>query len=627
MKISRNWLQTYFETPLPDDAAISDALTFHVFEIDGIEKHQDNSIFDVKVTPNRGHDCLSYQGIARELSAILRLPITLPVRLSLTSAGDGGVSVTVESDRCRRYIATRIRGVKVGPSPRWLAERLESMGQRSINNVVDATNFVMFNTGQPLHAFDADQLGNNNGNYAITVRLAHSGETVLALDDKMYALTENDLVIADGVKDVPIGIAGVKGGKPAGIGESTTDIIIESANFSGPSVRKTAAALKLRTDASVRFEQEISPILAEHGMSDVVTLIRELAGGTVAGMVDVYPAPVSTTTISVSLRQINDVIGITCDALMVRDIFDRLGFVYTDDRETFTVTPPIERLDLSIPEDLIEEVGRMIGYDVVPNIPLAPIAREPEVNHTFYTIERIRTYLVERGFSEVYTSVFAENGDVVIANKIDGTRPYLRTSLVTGVTDALARNVPNKDIVGIDQVKIFEIGTVWDKTHEYMTLALGVEQQKKRSGAVQYLRDLYQHVGLDSTVNDTGAVIEVLLEPIEHALMFTDTYDDLPLSTTERYQTFSRYPYIARDVALWTPAGTSSGAVEEVIREHAGELLVRVRLFDTFEKDGRISYAFRLVFQSMDRTLFDGDATARVEAVTAALIERGWEVR
>src|SRR3990167_8182210 len=208
MKVSRNWLQAFFNDPLPSAQELADALTFHAFEIEEVVNSGSDDILDVKVTPNRGHDCLSHRGIAKELSAILMKPVKedpLRVQINLEPPTDA-VSVSIaEPTLCRRYIAGYIRGVKVGPSPEWLKNALESIGQRSINNVVDATNYVMFNLGQPLHAFDAGQLAKKDDRYAISVRKARAGERMLALDGKEYELADAMLVIADVNADVPIG--------------------------------------------------------------------------------------------------------------------------------------------------------------------------------------------------------------------------------------------------------------------------------------------------------------------------------------------------------------------------------------------------------------------------------------
>jgi phenylalanyl-tRNA synthetase beta chain len=643
MKISKNWLQTYFDTSLPNDEAISDALTFHAFEIDGVEHvasgtsiqgsgDPTDSIFDVKITANRGHDCLSHRGIAKELSVILNLPLQNDPLLEKPNVSHltEKVEVKIESDLCRRYIAAYVGGVKVGPSPDWLRARLEAMGQRSINNVVDATNFVMFNTGQPLHAFDASKLGQENGKYKILVRTATAGETLQALDEKEYALTESNLLIVDGVKNIPIGIAGVKGGMPAGISESTTDIIIESANFAGPSVRRTAQQLKLRTDASSRYEQEIVPELAAYGMVEVVKLIADVAGGTLDGYVDIFPAPTVHNSVLVTLSQINKTLGTDFEMDKVLDVFTRLGMIVaqTPSTDEIIVVPPIERLDIVIPEDLIEEVGRIIGYDAVPAIELPQSDIAPAVNHQFYTIEFLRNFLVERGFSEVYTSVFTESGEQVVANKVDGVKPYLRDSLMSQLEDALEKNIRNKDIVGIDQIKIFEIGTVWYERAEHMHIAIAVEKIKKHDSIDAFIDVLEKGAAVNmSHTTKTTTAVEIPLELFENALMLTDSYDDFPVSQTERYKTFSKYPAIVRDVSLWSPAGTTIEEVQNEIKMYGGELLTSIRLFDQFEKEGRVSYAFRMVFQSMDRTLFEEDANTHMESITLALKAKGWEVR
>src|SRR3989344_3013298 len=250
MKISRNWLQNFFDTPLPSAEALAEALTFHAFEIDGIEEKNADYILDVKVTPNRGHDCLSHRGIAAELSAILKLPLNKAkdpfAKTPDFSKKTDAVTVTIENpELCPRYIAGYIKNVSVGPSPEWLKSNLESIGQRSINNVVDATNLVMFNTGQPLHAFDAAKLKTENEKLNIGVRLAREGEEMEALAKKKNALKNSMLVITAG--DRPVGIAGVKGGMADRIDESTKEIVVESATFDGVSIRKSAQALKLRT--------------------------------------------------------------------------------------------------------------------------------------------------------------------------------------------------------------------------------------------------------------------------------------------------------------------------------------------------------------------------------------------
>src|SRR3989344_4483609 len=406
MKVSKQWLQTFFDAPLPSAEELSNALTFHAFEVEGVE----GDVFDVKVTPNRGHDALSHRGIARELSAILNTPMRVdPLRqpVSLEPKTDS-VTVTIEDpDLCCRYIAAHIQNVNVGPSPDWLRTSLESVGQKSINNVVDATNFVMFSLGQPLHAFDAGQLKEKYGKYSICVRSAKSGEKMLALDDKEYALTESLLVIVDGNSDVAIGIAGVKGGKPAGISDATKDIVIESANFNGVSVRKAAQVLKLRTDASERFQQGLSPELSAYGMRAAVDLILELAGGELAGFADEYPSPQKQQSVTISTARVNALLGTTLSDDEIRGSFTRLDLSFEKSGDEFVVTPPLERLALNIPGALVEEVARIVGYEKIPATELPPFPNKPDVNSNFAAAERARKDLLEKGYSEVYKSFFS----------------------------------------------------------------------------------------------------------------------------------------------------------------------------------------------------------------------------
>ena len=591
MKISHAWLQNFFDAPLPPAQKLKEELESHIFEVESIEKAGGDEVLDVKVTPNRGHDALSHRGIAKELSAILKLPLAndpfavRPVLAPVTT----DVSVRLDSKLCKRYIAGYIKGVKVWPSPEWLKTRLEAVGQRSINNVVDATNFVMFNMGQPLHAFDAGKLGS----LKIGVRAAKDGEVMVALDKKEYTLGSSMLVIT--AADAPVGIAGVKGGMPAAIDETTKDIVIESANFEGTSVRKTAQALRLRTDASARFEQVLSPELAAHGMQAVAALIQELAGGELAGFADVYSEPQKPAFASVTVEKVNAVLGTTLTGADIADAFTRLGFAYKEEAGGFEGQGPFERLDISMPEDLIEEVARIVGYDKIPSTPLSKFDKQPEINKHFATAENVREELVGKGYSEVYTSVFADKGERMVLNKVDSVRPYLRDSLLPGLQEALKKNVSNKDLLGLKEVKLFEIGVVWKGGKEYGVLGMIGEKEKAS---------------------------EKVLEPVD-----ATKYETLPLSTAARFEPFSKYPYIVRDIAMWTSPTNNEQQVQQTIKDGAGELAHKVMLFDRFEKGGKTSLAYRIIFQSFDRTLTEAEVNAVMEKVSAKLKGEGFEIR
>ena len=614
MKVSKLWLDKFFDAPLPDAQTLADALTFHAFEIDSIEQVEGSRtsltsltdwVLDVKVTPNRGHDCLSHRGIAKELSAILKIPLVNDPLSSRSDLLPKTTEVTVDIQRtvlCKRYIAGYIKGVTVGPSPQWLKRRLEAVGQRSINNVVDATNFVMFNLGQPLHAFDAHKLwegltfpsvGKVRPSQTIGVRLAKDGEVMEALDKKKYALKDSMLVITAG--DKAVGIAGVKGGMPAAIDESTKDIVIESANFDGVSVRKTAQSLKLRTDASTRFEQVLSPELAAYGTQSVVELIQKLAGGELAGYADAYPEPQKPMYANVTVEKVNKVLGTTLTGAEVSDAFTRLGLPYKEESGVFEVQVPFERLDIAVPEDLIEEVARIVGYDKIPATPLPAFSGEVEVNKNFYAAEKAREELGSRGYSEVFTSVFADKGERMVLNKADSVRPYLRDSLLPGLTEALAKNKPNKDLLGLTEVKLFELGTVWKGGKERVMLGTVSEKQKASEKAP---------------------------EPVDAA-----AYETLPLSSAVRFEPFSKYPYIVRDIAMWTSPTNNEQQVQQTIQKEAGPLAVKISLFDRFEKEGKVSLAYRVIFQSFEKTLTEAEANEAMDKVSAALKAQGYEIR
>lgn len=592
MKVSLKWLQEYFDTPLPSVEKIADAFTFHAFEIE----ETNGDMLDVKVLPNRAADCLCHCGIAKELSAILNIPLKAdPFRTPLPMWDLGGpTSLKVEIEdpkKCLRYMGAVIQGVKVKPSPPWLRNALEAVGQRSINNIVDATNYVMLNIGQPLHAFDVGKLAQKEGTYSITVRDAKEEEKITTLSGEEFILNQNIQLITDANADAPIALAGIKGGKRAEVTADTTDLIIESANFDGTVTRRAAQALKLFTDASVRFQNRPSPELCAYGMRDVISLIRDIAGGEIIGVVDVYPSRMKRKMVSVSLAKVNAVLGSSYTDADVRDVFNRLGLPFSQNGKTYEVTPPFERTGLSIPEDLIEEVGRIIGYDRIPATELPPISGIPD-QARYRGIEHIKDFLVERGFTEISTQSFAKEGDSILANPLDKNMPALRTSLDENMKMALerAKYVAPLVLSPNEKPKLFEIGAVFTKDGEQLSIKTS--------------------------------------EPVPDMPSIQDEKEYVPHQyRLGAYKPFSIYPFIARDIALWVPAGIEANTIENVIRENAGELLVRLNQFDRFEKEGKVSLAFRLVFESMERTLTDEEVNSIMAKITTTLSSRGYEVR
>lgn len=627
MKVSLNWLQTYFDEPLPNADEIADALTFHVAEIEEVTPNY----IDVNVLPDRAAYLLSHRGVAAELSAILNRPLKQdPLRTALPEwPRTNELEVSIQNpEKCLRYIGAVVHGVKIGPSPTWLKEAIESVGQRSINNVVDATNYVMLNIGQPLHAFDAGKLKQIDGTYAIEVRGTRGEGKMFTLDKVERTLPDGTLIIADANANEALGIAGIKGGLASEIDASTTDLIIESANFDGTTVRRGAQSLKLFTDASVRFQNKISPELAAYGMRDVLALITEIAGGEVVSVVDVYPAPVKTESVSVSLEKINGRLGTVYAAEEVTDVFARLDLSCEQDGDTFTITPPFERRDIVIPDDLAEEVGRIMGYEHIESTQLPEITA-PDLAR-YRGIERIKDFLIERGYTEISTQSFAVKGDIYLANPLDMTKPALRTTLAENMRDALTRGTNVAPLaVGVESMlKLFEVGSVFTKEGERSVLALGYQQLsgKKSDAILGELADaLGSEFGMHTSLLDSN-VAEADLSDVNLDGLGRDY---VPQKIVQGdFRPFSLYPFALRDIAVWTPEETEESEISILIQKEAGELLARSDRFDRFEKDGRTSFAFRLVFQSFERTLADTDLDPLMEKITAALnAQDGWEVR
>ena len=630
MKISRTWLERFFDTELPSTEELAEALTFHAFEIEEAE----GDMLDVKVLPDRAAYALSHRGIAREVSAILGIPMKEdPLRTQLPEwIPTNELSLSLDPEgKTYRKMGALVRGVKVGPSPEWLRAALESVGQRSINNVVDATNFVTLNMGQPLHAFDAGKIAWHDGVLSITVRAAEADEQITVLTGETYTLPEGALVIAEGEEGTALDIAGIKGGMASAITEETDDLFVSVCNFYGARVRKTAQALNLFTDASTRFQNKISPELAAYGMRDVLALITELADGEVVGVNDVYPNPVTQTPVSVTRARITGLLGSEVSDSEVRAALEVLDLPYTSEGNAYTVTPPFERRDLTIAEDLIEEVGRIRGYDKVVSQPLL-VLEEGEGSPRYDGLERIKDVLRERGYTEISTQSFAERGDIILANPLDKTKPALRKRLAENMEAALVKAVAAAPrVLGpAPAVHLFEIGSVFPKEGETLSLALGyraVSGKQKAAVLDEVVGALKDELGIALPVERVSeGIAEILLKDLDLAAL-GEGYVPARVRLGS-YHPFTIYPFALRDVAVWTPHGTEESEVTEVILKEAGEHLVRIDLFDRFEKEGRVSYAFRLVFESAERTLSDEELVPAMARIAAALAARaGWEVR
>ncbi len=500
----------------------------------------------------------------------------------------------------------------------------------------------MFAIGQPLHAYDAELFPQVDGAWQFIVRKAKEGEVVSLIaeggrnEDRDVELTGSELLIVDGSSDTPIGLAGVKGGRFAGVHEGTTKIIIEAAHFHPTLTRKTARRLGIVIDASKRFENEPSRELPPFGQSEIIKLILDIAGGKYKGTVDEYLDKLEYKTTTVSVERANALIGINLSGEEMKQILLQTGCEVELSGDILTVAGPWERTDLNIEEDFIEEVGRLYGYDHVESIVPEAVGLQ-EINKRHYYSEKIRHILMEQSFSEVITSSFRKKDKIQLKNALATDKSFMRSALVKNITEVLDKNAGHADLLGANDTRVFEVGTVFhpenDTVTEHTSLCLGVrlkpsgytgKEDKLLNSILETLR-----TGLEAEIDwqiEKG-VAETNLNELLDKLPDPAAYEEVPVAEEIVYQPFSTYPSMSRDIAMWTNEGTTVEQVEKLLNETAGELRVRTTHVDEFTKDGRTSLAFRLVFQAMDRTLTDDEVNPIMEKVYQAAEANGWETR
>lgn len=620
----------------------------HSFEAKAIK-----NILDIDVLPNRAHDCFCHLGIAKEISAVLKIPLKMevPPKLKiLKRKAEEFLKLEVrEPSLCRRYLAAVMLNVKVGPSPSWMRERLLAAGQKPINNIVDAANYVMLEMGQPLHAFDMDKLNP----VKIIVRKAKDGEKITTLNNKDFKLDETMLVIADNHE--PLAIAGIKGGKKAEIEKSasrrTKNIIIESANFEPTNIRLTSRKLGLKTGASAGFENEISPNLAPLAMQRVIALIQKTAGGEiVAGKIDYYPKKLPASRLFFKTSDVLRRLGVNIPEKEIVSILRRLGFEVQKAKGTFNVVAPLERLDLTIKEDVIEEIARIYGYEKIlsqaPEGSLIPAKR----NENYFYENVVRDILVGAGFSEVYNYSFTKIGKVEIENPIAVDKKYLRMNLWYGLRINAAQNSKY-----FDEIKIFEIGKIFlkagEKVIEKNALAALIfyKNPKKPTEALDeikgILKMLFSKLGISdfwftefSGSGDFPKIAGIKIGNDVIGRLYSNAFEiDLEklisIATEEiEYRPISKYPAVMRDIAILVPSKTRTEDVLDVIENAAGPLLADTDLFDIYEGEklgqDRKNFAFHLIFQSDKKTLSDKKIKGLMDKIINALEQKqGWEVR
>lgn len=622
-----------------------------------------DEVIELQLTPNRS-DCLGMIGVAYEVSAIFDRELRLPDVYIQSAYGESSpVSITLEAEEdCPFYAAQVVHGLKLGPSPQWMQNRLISAGIRPINNIVDVTNYVMIETGQPLHAFDYKQIPGGE----IVVRRARPGESIVTLDGVTRACDEETLLITDGSQ--PLAIAGVMGGETSEVTETTTSVLLESAYFDPAIVRKTSRKLGLRSEASSRFEKGVDPERIIPALARAVQLLQQVAGGKVASdVVSERIGEVDEVVVTLRHERLVNVLGIHIEKEEVLNIFRRLNFPTTCNEDVYEVQIPTRRPDITIEVDLIEEVARLYGYDRIPTTlpwgqqPPGGLTREQKLRRT------IRHTLRDLGLHEVVTysltsaraekeveSLHPSAQPIRLAMPMSNEHAVLRTSLLPHMIEVALYNRNH----GQERVAIFEMGRTY-VTEEKKLAALPEErwelaglvtgeteptiwkQPKNPAGDFYRVKGMLEalfarlgvhhvqyreaspygfHPGRTAELTVDGEVIGLLgqLHPtlakeydLNEPVAFQFDLSKIFTIVNEKviFQPIPRFPAVTRDLALVVDEDVMAGEVEEGIREIAGELLESVTLFDVFTGaqvgEGKKSIAYSLVYRAADRTLTD----------------------
>jgi phenylalanyl-tRNA synthetase beta chain len=676
MKISYNWLGELAQLTL-NPKELAEKMTMIGFAVESVERLGDDHILDVALTSNRP-DALSHRGIAREAALVCGTSLNRS-EITLNESGDrveqlASVEI-LDPALCSRYTARVIRGVKVGPSPKWLVDRLESIGQRSVNNIADITNYVMFEMGQPTHAFDLNLLRGRR----IIVRRARAGEQLTTLDGLTRELSPEMLMIAD--EDRAVAVGGVMGGEETEINDETTDVLLESAYFNPASVRATARALGLDTEASYRFARGADPNAQARAADRVAQLIAEIAGGEIAsGIIDVHPIDITRDPVRLRAARVERLTGLRVSIEEAARILRALEFAVEVDGELkeLVAVAPSFRVDISREEDLVEEVARHTGYDLVETT-LPAWSGTGNYLAGDSQRRRVRRVLIDMGFNEAITFSFV-NGErdrlfrpagqtgVRLANPIDVDESEMRTSLLTGLTESLQRNFNhgNRDVKLFEMGRVFTVDNAGERPLERELLGVimsgGVASDDWRNGRQADFYDLkgaieavlaslnvsgftieragveYLHPGQSAMLSREGEQVARLgrlhprvaslykfRQPVYVAEIEFEKLLKLPADSV-RYSALPRLPTASRDVSALVPVAVMWDEIEKAIKELGISEIVSVRVFDMYKgkemAEELRSLAFRVTYRAEGRTLTDEEVGSMHDRVKDLIQQR-----
>ena len=649
----------------------------------------DDTVYEFELTANRA-DCFSMVGLSREFGIMTNQKALFPV-IMVNENGEsieGKASVAIEAhDLCTRFTSRLVTNVTIEPSPLWMQNRLRNSGIRPINNVVDVTNYVMLELGQPMHAYDYDCVAD----HTLIARRAKAGETLITLDGNERELNESMLIIAD--TKGPIGVAGVMGGLTSEVTDKTTNVLFEAAVFNGPSIRRTSKALGMRSEASGRFERGVNHKYTAYAIDRAAQLLQQICPSckVSVGVIDVYPEPVEQRTVTFTAEQINDYLGTSIEKDRMVDILTKLEFGITESGDTIEALVPTWRDDVTGMPDIAEEVARIVSYDnIAPTIPVA-ILSSGGMTHKKALTKEVTHYLAHAGLSQIITFSFMHKdgltnmmlpeGDnrytaIPILNPISEEFPYMRTTLVPAVIEAAKRNIAqqNKDLWLFETANVYEpkalpltevpherpmacgimMGKVteaaWNQAQrdtDFYDVKGVVDGLLAKLGLTQYdiqpSSESYYHPGVSAHYTVNGVTIanygELHPQVVKNFDLSGKVYMfeidlEAVLSITVppfRYQSFSKFPGTSRDLAIVAPVSVTSGDIVALIKEHGGEYLESVSIFDVYEGEhieaGYRSLAYNLQFRSMEGTLNDEDIDGAIQAIIDALASKNCKLR
>jgi len=620
---------------VPAPKKVAELLTMHLFETEVVGKNT----LDIEILPNRYSDAASHWGLVKEIGAITSTSLRHPEFSSgstkiLKQVQNDKTKISLKTPKCSRMIACQLDGIKIKPSPKWMQDVLKDVGMQPINNLVDITNFATLETGQPLHAFDLDKMEGD-----LVVRSAKKGEEVVSLDNKKYKLDGSDLVLADSKS--ALDVAGIKGGKKAGVNKSTKRILLTAGNFNGGSIYKTSKKIGLTTNASARFSHQISPELAMIGVNRAVDLIKELCNGQPKALADAYPKKVKPNIHKFDINQFNKITGLNLKEKEAINYLKKLGFKINPNR---LVKVPSIRTDIERFEDLVEEVVRLYGHQNLPATPPQVAIGSVKTNEAILFQNKIRTILVSFGLDEVYNYSFvseklADDNAVALKNPVSCQLSHLRPSLLP----LLLQNIKSNHRF-FKRVAIFEIGQVFlSESKEKSKLGIVIADKKSGSKSVFELKGiidgLLERLGLTDYFfkeDDSG---RLLLESSNTLIGYAKdrgngtavtelNLDELIKLVREEksYRPLVKYPSIIRDLSFVVPAKVKFSEVMSIVSSAAPKYLDDIDLLDFYEDERlgveRRSLTLRLLFQSKDRTLTEKEVNQEMKKVTKALINQ-----